>query len=90
MTKRGRLLTLLVVLAFIALMLYNTLSAQRAECEVCVEFHGQQNCATASHANEHDALESAQTTACGVLAKGMDESIACGRIRPLSTRCRKL
>jgi hypothetical protein len=90
MTTRTKLLTLLGVLAFVGLLLYNTLSAQRVECEVCVDFQGGSNCATASHNSEHDATQAAQTTACGVLAHGMDESIACGRIRPSSVRCRTL
>jgi hypothetical protein len=88
MTTRGKLLTAGLVLAFFALLLYNTLSAQKAECTVCVEFKGQRNCATASHSSEDEAMKSAQTTACGPLAKGMNESIACGRVPPVSRICR--
>lgn len=85
--KRGTLLTILAILAFGALLLFNTLSAQKSECNVCVEFNGKQNCASASHENEQEATRSAQTTACGVLASGMDQSIACSRTRPLSVQC---
>ena len=89
MTSRVKgLLWFLVVLAFAGLLLYNTLSAQRAECTVCVEFNGARNCATASHDTESAAKESAQSTACGVLAKGMDQTIACGNARPVSVQCR--
>lgn len=86
--KRGTLITLIAVAAFGALLLFNTLSAQKAECTVCVEFNGARNCATASHENEGEARQAAQSTACGVLANGMDQSIACGRIQPASVQCR--
>ena len=88
MSSRSKLLTALAVAAFFALLLYNTLSAQKAECTVCVEFNGERNCATASHQTAEDATHSAQSTACGPLAHGMNESIACGNRPPVSTQCR--
>jgi hypothetical protein len=86
--KRGTLLTIVVVVAFGALLLFNTLSAQKVECDICVEFNGRQNCATASHETEAEARRSAQTTACGTIASGMNESIACDRTIPRSSQCR--
>ena len=86
--KRGTLITVIAIVAFGALLLFNTLSAQKAECTVCIEFNGQRNCATASHADEKEAAQAAQTTACGVLASGMDQTIACGRAQPASVQCR--
>jgi hypothetical protein len=86
--KRGTQLTLIAIILFGALLLYNTLSAQKAECNVCVEFNGRRNCATASHENTKEATSSAQTTACGILASGMNESIACSRTKPVSVQCR--
>ena len=90
MTRPGKLLTLLAVLAFAGLLLYSTLSSQRVECTVTVVFGNAQNTATASGASEADASREAQTTACGPLAQGMNESIACGRIPPISRQCRTL
>ena len=69
--KRGTIIALVAVALFGALLLFNTLSAQKAECNVCVEFNGKRNCATASHENQEEATRSAQNTACGVLASGM-------------------
>ena len=86
--KRGTIITLIVIVAFGALLLFNTLSAQKVECTVCVEFNGKQNCASASHENEGEARLAAQTTACGPLASGMDQAIACDRVPPLSAQCR--
>ena len=90
MTKPGKLLTLLVLLAFAGFLLWTTLGSQQVECTVTVAFGNAQNTATASAASETDATREAQTAACGPLAQGMDESIRCGRIPPVSRQCRSL
>lgn len=90
MTNRGRLLTMLVLLTFAAFLLWTTLSSQRVECTVTVTFNDTRNSATASAASESDATREAQTAACGPIANGMNESIACGRIPPVSRQCRNL
>jgi hypothetical protein len=90
MTRRGKIVTVLAALAFAGLLLYSTLSSQRIECTVTVAFDNARNTATASGATEADASREAQTTACGPLVHGMNESIACGRIPPISRQCRTL
>ena len=75
-------------LGLVALLAWSTLSSQRAQCEVCVDFRGRRNCATASAASPPEAVRSAQTTACGTIAAGMDEGIACDRTVPTVARCR--
>jgi hypothetical protein len=90
MTSRSRTVTILAVLAFVAFLLYSTLSSQRYECTVTVEFKGGRQTGTASAATESAAAEQAQTAACGPLARGMDESIGCGRRPPVSRTCRTL
>jgi len=90
MTGRGKVLSLLVLLAFAAFLLWSTLTSQRVECSVAVAFAGRENSATASAASEADAAREAQTAACGPLANGMNESIACGRTPPISRHCRSL
>jgi hypothetical protein len=90
MTSRSRTVTILAVLAFVAFLLYSTLSSQRYQCTVTVEFKGGRQSGTASAATESAAAEQAQTAACGPLARGMDESIGCGRRPPASRTCRTL
>jgi hypothetical protein len=90
MTARVKFLSLLVLLAFAAFLLWSTLSSQRVECSVTVDFGGSRNSAVASAASEPDAVREAQTAACGPLAAGMNESIACSRIPPISRHCRSL
>lgn len=86
--KRGTIITLVLAVGFAALLLWSTLSAQQVECSACVTFNGQSNCATASAQNETEALRSAVNTACGTLARGMDESIRCANLPPERPQCR--
>ena len=86
--KRSTLLTLAVILAIAALFFYMTTAKASQECTVCMEFRGARNCATAVGPTEEQAREGAQTTACGPIASGMDQSIACGRTPPATVQCR--
>lgn len=85
--KRGTLITILAIVGFGALLLFNTLSAQKATCTVTVTYNGRTNTATASHENEAEAKRSAQNTACGPITNGMNDAIACDRIQPDSVHC---
>ncbi len=86
--KRSTVVTLLAIAVIAGLAIYSTTSQAGHRCQVCVTYHGRSNCATAAGATEQDARDGAQTTACGPLASGMDESIACGRVQPDSVQCR--
>ena len=88
MPKPKTLGWLAVVIAFFAFLAWTTLSAQKVQCDVCVEYNGGRNCATASHETEAEAARSAQTTACGPLTSGMNDAIACDSRPPVSKQCR--
>jgi hypothetical protein len=90
MTNRGKLFTLMLLLAFAAMLLWSTLSSQRVECTVAVAYAGTEGEGSASAASEVDAAREAQTAACGPLTKSMDERIACNRIPPARRQCRSL
>ena len=85
--KRSTLYTIAVVLAVGALFFFMTTARAKVECRVCVDYHGRSNCATARGATEQAAREGAQSTACGPVAAGMDQSIECGRIPPAVAEC---
>ena len=87
MANTRRVFAIVVVLAFFGYLLWSTLASQRAQCQVCVAFKGGRNCATASAATVKDATRNAQTTACGVLTAGMDQSIACDNVQPEKVKC---
>jgi hypothetical protein len=82
-------LGVVVAVAFVGYLLWSTLAAQAAECHVCVAFAGGRNCATASAASPTEAARQAQTTACGPLAGGMNDKIACDNAPPATRECQK-
>lgn len=86
--KRSTLVTVAVVIAIIALFLYMSVAGATQECTVCMEFQGRSNCATAAGHTAAEATETAHSTACGPLASGMNETIACGNHAPLSVHCK--
>lgn len=86
--KRSTVITLVFLLAIGAVLVWSTLRAQQAECEVCVAFGGGERCATASANSEEEAAAAAQVAACGPLTSGMNESIACQNRPPVSRSCR--
>ena len=85
--KRSTLYTIAIVLAVAALFFFMTTARAKVQCKVCVDFHGRSNCATALGPTEQAAREGAQTTACGPIANGMDQQIACGRLPPTLAEC---
>lgn len=87
--KRNNLLMLAAVVAFVAILVWSTIKAQAVECEVCVQYAGTENCAVATAASAEEAIQSAQTTACGPLTSGMNDAIACGNREPVRQVCRQ-
>lgn len=85
--KRSTVVTLVAIAALAGLAVYSTTARAGHRCRVCVTYRGHSNCASAAGATQQDAQEGAQTTACGPVASGMDESIACGRVQPDSVQC---
>ncbi len=85
--KPATRLTVFAIVVLAACLLWATLSAQTAKCNVCVSYRGAQNCAHASAASEKEAARSAQTTACGPIARGMAESIECANVPPERVDC---
>jgi hypothetical protein len=88
--KKGNLVTLVILAALGAFLLYSTLASQSHECEVTVEFRGRTNSAKASAASEGEATRNAIATACGPITGGMDETIACGKVVPVKKVCKTI
>jgi hypothetical protein len=90
MSARARAMTLLLVMGFVAFLLWSTLANQHVQCSVAVEYQGKQGTATASGASEEEAAREAQTTACGPLTASMNDRVACSRIPPVSRHCKTI
>lgn len=90
MTARTKGITVLVLLGFVAFLLWSTLASQRAECQITVEYLGREGSGRASGATQEDAAREAQTAACGPITGSMNDRIACSRVQPVTRRCRTL
>src|SRR5258706_397951 len=86
--KRSRVITLAIVVAVIAFFFYMSPARANKECRVCVNFRGQSNSPTAAGTTVDEARQTAHNTACGPVAHGMNETIACGNRTPVSVQCR--
>jgi hypothetical protein len=53
---------------------------------VCIAFNGRSACRTAAGATEEFARRTAITNACGEIASGVTDSIACENTQPTSVR----
>jgi hypothetical protein len=86
--KRSTLLTLAAIAFVLALFFYMSTASANQECTVCMEFQGRSNCASAAGSTPAEATETAHRTACGPIASGMNETIACENRVPVSVQCR--
>jgi len=86
--KRSTLFTIAAVIAVILLFFYMTTASATQECNVCMEFQGRSNCASALGSSVSEATETAHRTACGPLVRGMNETIACDNRAAVSVQCK--
>lgn len=86
-TTRNRLLAVLLILGFVAFVIWSSVGAQSVECRICITYNGQENCATATGETAEAAARTAQNTACGPLARGMNDAIACDNVVPTGRTC---
>jgi hypothetical protein len=82
-----RVLTIGFLVAVGALVVWLSTAIGQVECRVCMEFAGRRNCATAAAPTAAEAVQSARTTACGPIAGGVRDSIACGSTTPAEQSC---
>ena len=85
---KSTLWTIVSLLVLVGVLGWLTLAAQKVECEVCIDFKGRRNCATAAAATEEEAVRSGRTTACGLLASGVRDGFACDATQPSFVKCK--
>lgn len=81
--KKPVLVGLLIFAALVALIVYSTLTLGGQRVEVCMQFNGRQSCRTASATTKELALRTATSNACGEIASGVTDSLACERSEPV-------
>ena len=70
----------------VAVIVYSSMGLRKYTVEVCMDYKGRTNCATASGTTKEEAIRTATDTACATISAGMTESIQCSRTPPASIR----
>ena len=86
MTRTTKIAIAAAFLLFLLLMVVSSLSLGQVKVEVCMEFNGRTECRVAAAPNEAEAVSTATSNACGLLASGRDQNIACSNAPPKSIR----
>jgi len=81
--KKPVLAGILFVLIVLGVIIYSTMTLAKHRVEVCVAFNGRTNCKTASATTEEFAQQAAITNACGEIASGVTETVACEHSPPV-------
>ncbi|MDH3627278.1 MAG: hypothetical protein OEV00_07880 [Acidobacteriota bacterium] len=85
-TKLAILISVVLVGTF-GLLIYVMLQQAKVSCEACIQFNGRTVCRSAIGPDDASASRTAIDNACGLLAGGMTQSIACTNTPPVSLVC---
>jgi hypothetical protein len=84
----GRVAALVVAIGLLGTFLVlGSLNTVQVECSLCVTYRGQTDCRTGSGADETEARQAAMKAACGLMAAGMTETVACQNTTPTNVQC---
>ena len=74
------------VVAILAFLVYSSMHLAKYRVEVCIAYHGQTQCRTASADTREHAQRTAQSNACGLLVSGVTETMQCEHLDPTSVK----
>jgi hypothetical protein len=81
--KKPVLAGIIFVLIVLGVIVYSSLNLAKHRVEVCINFNGRTNCKIASATTEEYAQQAAVTNACGEIASGVTETVACEHTPPV-------
>ena len=68
-------------------VVYLSMGFNRYTCEVCIHFNGSTQCRSASGADQHTAVRTAQENACAFLVASKTDGFLCGQAQPTRVVC---
>ena len=77
---------ILAALTF-AVLILAVIGAQKVTCEVCMTFNGRTECRAAVGKTPEEAVRTATSNACALLAGGMTDTVSCTSKAPDSAVC---
>jgi len=85
--RSTKVLLIAGIIGLVAWVIIGSMARVERACELCIEFNGRAECRRGAGATDQEAISAARMAACGVMAFGMDQSIACQNVRPRSVQC---
>ena len=89
MGRAAKTIFALVVVGFVAFIIFSTMGLDRFTCQVCLTYQGRTDCAGASGTTEMEARRTAIDVVCANLTSGVTNTIACTNTQPQSIQCRE-
>jgi hypothetical protein len=89
MNKKPVWIGIAFVILFLGVIVYSTMNLSQNKVEVCITFKGQSRCKIASATTREFAVRTATTNACGEIAGGVTETMACNQLTPDSVKTLK-
>ena len=86
MNTKVVLIVILAVIGLALLFYYSITSNVRYRVEVCVAFNGRTSCRIARADTQDNAMRSAQSNACALIASGVTETMQCEHSTPTSVK----
>ena len=80
--KKPVLVAIGIVAVILGIMVYSMMNLSSNRVEVCIQFKGVTTCKIARGATQEDAVRTATSNACGELAGGVTDTMACLRTEP--------
>ena len=87
MNIRTAIMIAAAMLFFGIVVVYISVSPVQAQCEVCLEFNGDEVCRSGAGVTQEEAREAAQESVCGGNTDGMAEAIVCRGRQPDRLTC---
>ena len=78
---------ILILLGFVAVVVYLAMGQFDTRCRVCIQFKGQTVCETAVAADPPAAQQQAMFSACSQVTNGVTDSFNCTGRAPISIEC---
>jgi hypothetical protein len=87
---RNTIFGLIVLAPVVGVVVYSSFHVSTYECEVCLSFDGRHVCRKVTGETKEEGLRSGMTNACGILAAGVTDTIACERTIPTKAECQRI
>jgi hypothetical protein len=80
------LIGVVLFLAFLGILTWQMMSGRTHRVEVCMAFQGREQCKVAAGSTREEAVRTATTAACALIAGGVTDTQACERSQPVAVR----